>query len=74
MRQSVARQDYLEPVFGRTDFSRIVIFFAAGLFFADYVAGFFLPVFVGESAQKNPPGKSPATFSKAETTKIPDTF
>ena len=28
-------------------------------FFADFVAGFFLLIFVGESAQKNPPGKSP---------------
>ena len=44
--------------FGRTDFSRIFIFWAAG-FFADFLAGFFLLIFVGERAQKNPPGKSP---------------
>ena len=28
-------------------------------FFADFLAGFFLLIFVGKSAQKNPPGKSP---------------
>ena len=41
---------------GRTDFSRIFIFNPPD-FFADFVAGFFLLVFVGKSAQKNPPGK-----------------
>ena len=43
------------------------------IFFADFLAGFFL-IFVGKSAQKNPPGKSPAKSSKIYTTKIPDTF
>ena len=42
-------------------------------FFA-FLAGFFLLIFVGKSAQKNPPGKSPAKSSKIYTTKIPDTF
>ena len=43
-------------------------------FFADFVAGFFLLIFEGKSAQKNPPGKSPAKSSKTYTTKIPDNF
>ena len=44
-------------------------------FFVDFVAGFFLLIFfVEKSAQKNPPGKSPAKSSKIYTTKIPDTF
>ena len=47
-------------------------FWAIGFFRADFVAGFFL-VFVGKSAQKSPPGKSPAKSSKIYTTKIPDT-
>ena len=47
---------------------------AVKVFFADFVAGFFLLIFVGKSAQKNPPGKSPAKSSKIYTTKIPDTF
>ena len=58
---------------GRTDFSRIFIF-GPPVFFADFVAGFFLLIFVGKSAQKNPPGKIPAKSSKIYTTKIPDTF
>ena len=44
--------------FGRTDFSRIFIFGPLD-FFADFVADFFLLIFVGKSAQKNPPGKPP---------------
>ena len=54
-------------------------------FFADFyfwAAGFFRgfrrrilsPHFCGKSAQKNPPGKSPAKSSKIYTAKIPDTF
>ena len=43
-------------------------------FFADFVAGFFLLIFVGKSAQQNPPGKSPTKSSKFYTTKIPDNF
>ena len=39
-------------------------------FLADFVVGFFLLIFVGKSAQKNPPGKSPAKSSKIYTTKI----
>ena len=38
------------------------------------VAGVFLFSFVGKSAQKNPPGKSPAESSKIYTIKIPHTF
>ena len=73
------RAEILEPrqnlgsVFGRTDFSRVFIFGPPD-FFADLVAGFFLLIFVGKSAQKNPPGKSPAKSSKIYTTKIPDIF
>ena len=59
--------------FGRMDFSRI-FFVGPPDFFADFVAGFFLLIFVGKSGQKNPPGKSPAKSSKIYTTKIPDTF
>ena len=58
----------LGPVFGRTDFFRIFIFEPPD-FFADFLAGFFL-IFVGKSAQKNPPGKSPGKSSKIYTTKI----
>ena len=65
--------EILGSVFGRTDFSRIFVFGPPD-FFADFVAGFFLLIFVGKSAQKNPPGKSPAKSSKIYTTKIPDTF
>ena len=55
--------------FGRTDFSRIFIFGPPD-FFADFLAGFFLLIFVGKSAQKNPAGKSPRKSSKICTTKI----
>ena len=44
-------------------------FWAAG-FFRGFLAGFFLLIFVGKSAQKNPPGKSPQKSSKIYTTKI----
>ena len=64
---------FLGPVHGRTDFSRIFIFEPPD-FFADFLAGFFLLIFVGKSAQKNPPRKSPGKSSKIYTTKIPDTF
>ena len=40
-------------------------------FFRGFVAGFFLG---GKSAQKNPPGKSPAKASKIYTTKFPNAF
>ena len=60
----------LGPAFGRTDFSRIFIFEPPD-FFADFLAGFFLLIFVGKSAEKNPPGKSPGKSSKIYTTKNP---
>ena len=59
----------LGPAFGRTDFSRIFIFEPPD-FFADFLVGFCLLIFVGKSAQKNPPGKSPGKSSKIYTTKI----
>ena len=59
----------LGPAFGRMDCSRIFIFEPPD-FFADFLAGFFLLIFVGKSAQKNPPGKSPGKSSKIYTTKI----
>ena len=48
-------------------------FWAAG-FFRGFSRRIFLLIFVGKSAQKNPPRKSPAKSSKILTTKIPDTF
>ena len=63
------KTDLLGPAFGRTDFSRIFIFGPPD-FFADFLAGFFLLIFVGKSGQKNPPGKSPQKSSKIYTTKI----
>ena len=69
----VSSHELLGSAFGRTDFSRIFIFGPPD-FFADFLAGFFLLIFVGKSAQKNPPGKSPPKSSKFCTTKIPDTF
>ena len=39
------------------------LFLSRRIFFADFLAGFFLLIFVGKSAQKNPPGKSPAKSS-----------
>ena len=59
----------LGPAFGRTDVSRIFIFEPPD-FFADFLGGFILLIFVGKSAQKNPPGKSPGKSSKFYTTKI----
>ena len=52
----------LGPAFGRTDFSRIFIFEPPD-FFADFLAGFFLLIFVGkvprkilqENPRENPP-------------------
>ena len=60
---------FLGPAFGRMDFSRIFIFEPPD-FFADFLAGFFCLIFVGKSAQKNPPGKSPGKSSKIYKTKI----
>ena len=71
--EKVTVSNILGPVRGRTDFSRIFIFEPPD-FFADFLAGFFLLIFVGKSAQKNPPRKSPGKPSKIYTTKIPDTF
>ena len=62
-------EQMLGPAFGRTDFSRI-FFFEPPDFFADFLAGFFLLIFVGKSAQKNPPGKSLGKSPKIYTTKI----
>ena len=45
----------LGPAFDRTDFSRIFIFEPPD-FFADFLAGFFLLIFVGKVPGKNPPG------------------
>ena len=63
----------LGPAFGRTDFSRIFIFGPPD-FFADFLARFFLLIFVTKSAQKNPPGKSPGKSSKFIQQKSSNTF
>ena len=63
----------LGSVFGRTDFSRIFIFGPPD-FFADFLAGFFLLIFVGKSGQKNPPGKSPGNPPKFIQQKSSNTF
>ena len=60
---------FLGSAFGRTDFPRIFILEPPD-FFADFLVGFFLLIFVEKSAQKNPPGKSPGKSSKIYTTKI----
>ena len=49
-------------------------YFRAAGFFRGFSRRIFPLIFVGKSAQKNPPGKSPAKSSKFYTTKIPDTF
>ena len=50
-------------------------FWAAGfLFFYGFCRRNVSPHFCGKSAQKNPPGKSPAKSSNIVTTKIPGTF
>ena len=67
--RDLLRFESLGSDFGRTDFSRIFIFGPPDPF-ADFLAGFFLLIFVGKSAQKNPPGKSPRKSSKIYTTKI----
>ena len=64
---------FLGPAFGRTDFSRIFIFEPPD-FFADFVAGFFLLIFVGKSAQKilqENPRENPPEFIQQ---KFSDTF
>ena len=75
----------LGPAFGRTDFSRIFIFGPPD-FFADFLAGFFLLIFVGKSARKilqenpreNPPKfiqqKSSNTFLQIGRGKICSDF
>ena len=68
LRFSPLSSQLLGPVHGRTDFSRIFIFEPPD-FFADFLAGFFLLIFVGKRAQKNPPRKSPGKSSKIYTTK-----
>ena len=68
-RKSPQEPHLLGSVFGRADFSRIFIFEPPD-FLADFLAGFVLLIFVGKSAQKNPPGKSPGKSSKIYTTKI----
>ena len=56
-------------VFGRADFFREILFLGRRIFLRILQQDLFFLIFVGASAQKNPPGKS----SKI-TTKFPDTF
>ena len=53
-----------ERIFSRS------FFFEPPDFFADFLAGFFLLIFAGKSAQKNSLGKSPGKSSIIYTTKI----
>ena len=55
--------------FRQNGFFADFFFWAAG-FFRGFLAGFFILIFVGISAQKNPPGKSPGKSSKIYTTKV----
>ena len=50
------------------------LFLSHRIFFSDFVAAFLLLIFVGKSAQKNPPEKSPAKSSKFYTPKSPIPF
>ena len=59
-------------VFGRTEFSRIC-FFGLPVIFRGFCRRIFSFLW-RKSAQKNPPGKSPAKTSKICTTRIHDTF
>ena len=58
----LGEQIFLRFFFGPPDFSRILS------------PDFFLLIFVGKKCPENPPGKSPAKFSKIYTTKIPNTY
>ena len=49
------------------------IFLSRRISFCGFGRRIFSPLFVGKTAQKSPPGKSPAKSSKIYTTKIPDT-
>ena len=69
---TLACRQQLGPAFGRTDFSRIFIFEPPD-FFADFLVGLFLLIFVGKSAQKNPPGKSPGKTLQNFSNKNPPT-
>ena len=64
-----ALRNLLGSLLGRTDVLRIFIFEPPD-FSADLVAGFFLLIFVGKSAQKNPPGnprQNPPKFTILQT-------
>ena len=64
---------FLGPVFGRTDFSRFLLL-GRRIFSRIVSPDFFSSFLWGTSAQKNPPGTSPAKSSKIYATKIPNTF
>ena len=66
------KRHLLGPALGRTDFSRIFIFEPPD-FFADFLAGFFLLIFVGKSAQKNPSRKIPGKILQNLYNKNPPT-
>ena len=67
------RKILIGSIFGRTDFFADFYFRAAG-FARGFCRRFFSSFLWEKSAQKKPPGKSPAKSSKIYTTKIPDTF
>ena len=70
--QTQTNADLLGPVLGRTDFSRAFVLEPPD--FSWILSPDSFSFFAGKSAERNPPGKSPAKSSKAYTTKIPNTF
>ena len=64
--------DLLGSVFGRTDLSRIFIFGPPD-FFADFVAGFFLLIFVGKKCPEKSSRKIPAKILQNLYNKNPPT-
>ena len=76
LRKRKAIGNLLVLVFARTDqtFRGMFYFRAAGLLFADFVAGFFCSFLAGKTCPDKSSRKISSKPSKIYTTKIPDTF